>query len=267
MTFYPAVDDGIDTIAPYRRRVGHEVELAGQAEPFRDKLYEAGLAPRPPEPYDSYYRGLHPAGCHCTESNDYPLHAMFDSSSTGGEYTIGGNGGVLYGSDRYLEAVDTVCRLVAETPEVNINYQVGSHIHVDNTGATELGVHNLVHLNYSRVEDDILLLARCEFPRFRANGHVPTRLSDQPTDLTSARWNGGSTITSGRRGTRTFEFRVWNATVNPLTLSTNAAVCVALVERSVAGDEADGRSLLDFVGDHVPPHCAEDIERRLASAS
>lgn len=266
MTFYPAVDDDVTTDAPYRRRVGHEIELSGSAT-FRDKLYDLGVSS---PPVASRYRGFHNPGCQCDEADDFPIHPLYDSSSSGGEYTIGGKRGVLYGSDPYYEAIDLLCGLVNEDNSgVYVDLRVGSHIHVSNVGVDGTDTHNLMHDNYERVQDDILLLARCEFDQWRSNGHVQSRLpraTDTRWDNPSRR-SGGTVISDSRRGRPTYEFRVWNATVTPQTLHTNAAVSIALVETAIAGIRAESPSLLDLVGDHVPGACAEDVERRLARFS
>ena len=265
--FYAGESSRATTKAPAARRVGHEVELhSGSARNFTEMLRAAELIP---ETYPSGYHAgslLHPASCRCAASDYYPIHAQHDSSSRGGEYVLGGTCGVLYGSNAYYQAINLICDR-AKAAGMGVAYEVGSHVHPSNEGVDRLS-HNRLFANYLAIEDDLLRLAVGEMDRFRANGHVAGRLRldvRNPLTATHRVQPYGSTIIVGRGGKSTYEFRIWNASLEPQTLATNAGVCVAMVEAAIAGTVAEpGDSLVSVLSPWLTDEVIADAERRIA---
>jgi hypothetical protein len=264
--FYAGEGSRATTKAPAARRVGHEVELhSGNALAFTNALREAELIPEP-HPHRGTGSLLHPASCRCAASDYYPIHAQYDSSSRGGEYVLGGTCGVLYGSNAYYQAINLICDR-AKAAGMGVAYEVGSHVHTSNEGVDRLS-HNRLFANYLTIEDDLLRLAVGEMDRFRANGHVAGRLRldvRNPLAATHRVQPYGSTIIVGRGGKSTYEFRIWNASLEPQTLATNAGVCVAMVEAAIAGVVAEpGDGLVSVLSPWLTDEVIADAERRIA---
>lgn len=174
MSFYPAIDDGVPTTAPFRRRVGHEVEISSSSLPddpyaFARYLWDNGYG-TPALNNGSYTRGLHGYHCRCDAANKFAVHTTYDGTAGGGEHIIGGTKGVLFGSPAYMEAIGIVAEAAAATGGRGEN-GTGGHIHVSTKG---LGKVKTVHLfrNLSVLWGQILELASGSWDEVRSNGNM-----------------------------------------------------------------------------------------------
>lgn len=133
--FYPRDDEGVTTTAPYRRRVGQEIELAHNPETndtqgFTLYLWENDLGTPPaggvvPSPWP--LEGLHPAHCICDDAHRWPVHTTRETP--GGEHVIGGPEGVLFASPAYMDAITAVAEAAAESG-IRGDQSTGGHTHV-----------------------------------------------------------------------------------------------------------------------------------------
>lgn len=261
--FYPSNDEGINTDAPTRRRVGHELEFqnAQGGAPYEEVtiLQMDGVATpqqRPGHRITIEYNGdgtprtevpasIHSYRCRCNEQDNYPLHPTVDA---GCEWIIGGSSGVLYGSDRYYEAVDILCRYSRLHKFGPFLGSAGGHVHVGAVGSDNF--HRVIDA-YNHFWDDMLLLTRGDLSRVR----------DYQNHYNNAE------MLIRRKTYGTFEFRQWNGSRVPETIHLSAAVSIGIVE--AANDEnppGDFANVLEWIAPYLTPTMQEAVEKRLSPA-
>lgn len=172
MTFYPDTDEGVPTTAPFRRRVGHEVEINNcgprSDRAFVDYLWERGYGT--PRLLHGYGNGLHGYHCRCVKAQQFAIHTTYDGTAPGGEHIIGGKKGVLFGSPAYMEAIGIIAEAADVTGGQGTN-GTGGHIHVSMQG---VGKAKAIHLfrNLTVLWGQILELASGPWDEVRRNGNM-----------------------------------------------------------------------------------------------
>lgn len=266
-----------DTIAPYKRTVGLELEFDSGAEVV-DWFHENGHCGS-----DS----LHDYQCRCDDAFVYPIHPTSDTTAGGGEYIIGGLNGVLYGSPNFYEATRIASEGFQEY-HTGCSSRVGMHTHV---GIDDLGdvKRRLLVRNYCAFQEDFQVFAAASFRKVRSNGCTSPRLN--LTGLVNGWWevesyraadfewsttawdevwekspeelsfNLPSRPTFDVRRT-TVEFRIWNSTRLQWRMILAAGLSSAFVEAAsrekVApppdyNTHAAPMPLEDFLGDLLTP--------------
>lgn len=285
---YPDSDDGIETTAPFRRRVGHEVEIDDD-HTFMHYLWEHGLG-TPPQP--NYYgegEHPHPKGCSCDDARLYLLHTTDDCSAPGHEHLIGGPDGVLYASPTYMEAIAAVAFVAEETGSTGSN-RTGGHIHVSKDGMEMSHVFRTLR-NAALLWDQLLELAAGRWDEVRDNTHMRAKgfhvqmlqpssydshgysrtldpVDCDADDVTNLSYIRGAPFIIGRDGKDTVEWRIWNTMTSKWRLYTTAGVAAAMMEAGLEGREAEqGQDLLDFLDGLVTPDLIALVERQRAILS
>lgn len=284
--FYPSDDDGVETFVPFRRRVGHEVEIADSGQ-FQNFLWESGLGTPPIS--DSYgHTRCHRKGCSCPEAQEYAIHTVNDSSASGNEHHIGGCRGVLYGSPAYLEAVDAIALAAKETGSRG-SERTGGHIHVSKAGMVPgeiwLALHN-AHVLWPQIME----LAGGQWSAVRSNGDMRadewdlpeakgratpgsyySRIIDKPLqnlDDIIDDWPycvGHYVFMIGRGGKDTVEWRLWNTMVSKWRLLMAGGVSAALMEAASERRIAEeGQDLLDHLDGLFTPDLTLLVQRQRA---
>lgn len=249
MTFYPASDGGVKTVAPIRRRVGHEIELEGDSD-LLFFLTENGLAPPHPdaesmEESEYPYEGtdfLHGAHCRQCKANDFPIHAVEDGTASAGEFHIGGTIGVLYGSDRYYEAIDVLCKAARENHATAESDEVGGHVHVSASRPTAPRIIDFIHT----YEEELEALAIGDLSYIRDNENM-----EGVTAYNGYRWS--------RRGS-TFEFRFWNSSLDPAKIDMSGGISAAIVEAA-----ARGRKPAPTLMELIDPYITDQVRKTAAA--
>lgn len=230
------------TVAPYFRTVGQEAEFSS-GDRLAELLKERRLSPQT--------RAVHGAHCKCSDANDYPIHSVEDSSARGGEYHIGGNRGVLFGSPTYATATHLLAEAATEVG-CGLGTTVGFHTHVglaDARTGVEITKPQKIELlrAYLCFEDEIHSLAAGPESKPRNNPHVQAnfpqssylgaRFWSTPAEslAESFRWPGKSTCLNLVSHHGTIEFRVWNATKAQWRMHLAAGISTALVEAAAQG--------------------------------
>lgn len=286
---YPDHDGGIETTAPFRRRVGHEVEIDDD-HTFMRYLWDSGLGTPAIEDYygnDS----PHPKGCDCDDAREYLLHTTDDCSAPGHEHLIGGPDGVLYASPTYMEAIAAVAEVAEITGSTGSN-RTGGHIHVSKEGMEISDVFRTLR-NAATLWDQLLALAAGPWDEVRDNQHMRAksfhvqklqpkgesygswgervRLDPEdcnPEDVQEIDYIQGAPFIVGRDGKDTVEWRIWNTMTSKWRLYTTAGVAAAMMEAGLEGREAEhGQDLLDFLDGLVTPDLIALVERQRAILS
>jgi len=298
---YPRNDDGVTTTARFRRRVGHEIEIADDGE-FARALWDLGAGtPRfDAEDREGYWWceedncwyddndnpvdvfGLHSYQCDCDMADQYLVHTTSDCTAPGGEHIIGGLSGVLYGSPIYMEALDAVAQAAKTSGSHGAN-NTGGHIHVSTEDARpgDLLVlcRNVLNL-WSQLEtlaegafDGGVRSNDCMNGVFTASAVNYDAEYDPDTDDL---WNvdpdkvhevhtssSAIRVSSGAR--ETVEFRLWNTMVSKWRLYMAAGVSAALVEAAIARRETTpSMDLLDHLDGLLTPDVVMLVERQRA---
>ncbi len=248
--FYPPTDELVRTDAPVRRRVGHELEFHssnGESYPVDAMrvLQMDGVATPPLVNVVNDARdGIHQYRCRCSLRDDYPLHPTSDATV---EWIIGGSRGVMFGSDRYYEAVDILCRY-AHLHDFGPfdTFGPGGHVHVS-TSDPQVTLRRVVG-GYRRFGSEITRLARGDLTAVR-----PYQNGVDYTGLVRAKPYG------------TIEFRQWNGSRIPETIHVSAAVSVGIIE-AVEADRQPNEytSLLDWISPYLNTRMQTAVEARLA---
>lgn len=284
---YPESDEGIETTAPFRRRVGHEVEIDDD-HTFMHYLWDSGIGtPGRPNYYDEGTHP-HPKGCDCDDARLYLLHTTDDCSAPGHEHLIGGPDGVLYGSPTYMDAIAAVAE-VAEATGSTGSSSTGGHIHVSKKGMEMSHVFRTLR-NAAILWDQLLDLAAGRWDEVRDNQHMHAKNFHIQKLQPSTSWqNGGRTLDPidcdaddvenigyiqgapfiiGRDGKDTVEWRIWNTMTSRWRLYTTAGVAAAMMEAGLERREAEhGQDLLDFLDGLVTPDLIALVERQRAILS
>lgn len=270
MTFYPASDDGVTTIAPIRRRVGHEIDAQNRDQSLPgaalQEMVDNGIATPPLPPVNGRCSCgcgmtaenpgalLHPYRCRCDHRDNHPIHPTSDN---GAEFIIGGSKGVLYGSDRYLEAVDVFCRMADQHGfGPNLLFASGGHTHVEMllNGPERSQAHRILTEGAEACKIQFLQLARGNQPKVR--GYQRNAASDFVRSAAFRVKEYG-----------TVEFRLWNGSVDPTTISLSAAVSAAMMETAELGRTNTGTDILDWIGEFLTDDMANEVDSRLAIAT
>ena len=284
---YPESDDGIETTAPFRRRVGHEVEIDDD-HTFMHYLWESGIGT--PAKEDYYGNDVpHPKGCDCEDARLYLLHTTDDCSAPGHEHLIGGPDGVLYGSPTYMEAIAAVADAAEATGSTG-STRTGGHIHVSKDGMEISHVFRTLR-NAAILWDQLLALAAGRWDEVRDNQHMRAKQFHiqklRPTTRDHRGWVcdldpvtcdadevqeiayiNGAPFIIGRDGKDTVEWRLWNTMTSRWRLYTTAGVAAAMMEAGLEGREAErGQDLLDFLDGLVTPDLIALVERQRAILS
>lgn len=243
--FYTETPLEDDTIAPYKRTVGLEIELASGADATR-WLHERGYAPS---------NRLHDYQCNCREAIGYPIHPTSDCTAPGGEYLIGGPCGVLYGSARFFKAT-AIAEEAFIASRAECDDRVGMHTHV---GVNDLSDESkkILLRNYLAMQEEFQWLAAGSFDRVRNNGCTSARINvkhalsqswnyhprtqptrqewdefwgQKPQDWAVNNWPGRPTFNFQTRSRKTVEFRLWNSSRVQWRMILAAGVSSAFVE-------------------------------------
>lgn len=245
--FYAPITDEVSTDAPYRRTVGHEFEYASGTD-LAQVLADNGHAPPGGR--------LHGYGCNCEESDDFAVHPTSDCTAAGGEYLIGGNHGVLFGSPQYYLATKALAD-AAMVVRPTVDTRVGGHTHVGSDDLNEPEKWRLVR-NYIAVQDELSVIMAAGLATARSNGHAEPKLSERyfdngvdgfwtlPADQLSERMRhlgrylpSRPTLCFGTSTGHTVEFRGWNSTRAQWRMIVAANVSSGMVEAAKRGVEAD----------------------------
>lgn len=248
--FYPPTDELVRTDAPVRRRVGHELEFHhadGSSYPVAAMrvLQMDGVATPPlTDTVNSDHDAIHPYRCRCTYRDDYPLHPTSDATV---EWIIGGSSGVLFGSDRYYEAVDILCRYAHLHRFGPFDtFGPGGHVHVSTNNPST--TYQAVVSGYTRFFQEMTRLARGDLARVRPY----------------QRDQGASTLLRPK-DYGTIEFRHWNGSRNPETIHVSAAVSVGIIEAVEANrSPSEYASLLDWISPYLNTRMQTAVEARLS---
>lgn len=231
-----------DSIAPYKRTVGMEVEFSsGSAVGW---FYQNNYAP------DDH---LHGYGCNCNRRANFPIHPTQDCTAPGGEYIIGGPCGVLYGSDRFYKATAIAEKGFIEG-RCTSDDRVGMHTHVGNT--LSIPQQRILLRNYLAMQEDFQVFASgaapcvrnndCTSPRLPLHDYLQTgrtyirNLSDVSTSTWNEFWASdprnwnvnlpGRPTLNFQTGKGTIEFRVWNSSRVQWRMVLAAGISSAFVE-------------------------------------
>lgn len=321
MSFYPtlAEDASIEVTAPYKRRVGHEVEIEDYGQ-FCEAARRLGLGTptrdgqsanihracdcydcREADEGDEWTEGLHPYRCRCDLAQEFPIHTTYDDTAEGGEHIIGGTKGVLFASPAYMEAIDAVAKVAAESGSGGSS-ETGGHIHVSANGLTFPRSVKLFR-NLTVVWNELSELAQGPWDEVRCNGCMEPpdtanyplanisrsapgqyrygSYGEPPLDLWSDadveaaqglqvpnsafRFHRSRTARTPDRPT--IEFRLWNTTTSKWRLYMSAGVSSALVEAAVRGRELarDGSgSILEHLDGLLAPDVVALVQRQQA---
>lgn len=245
--FYSATPLNDDTIAPYKRTVGLEIEVSSGAT-AASWLHSRGYAPS---------NRLHDYQCSCRESIDYPVHPTSDCTAPGGEYLIGGPKGVLYGSPRFFKAT-SIAEQALLAARAETSDSVGMHTHVGMDGL-EVSQRRILLRNYLAMQEEFQWLAAGAAGAVRNNGCTSSRINMDRLKI--QRWDNYTTSSermdraewdefwashprdwavnqfparptfnfqTGSKGT--VEFRIWNSTTVQWRMVLAAGVSSAFVE-------------------------------------
>ena len=188
MSFYPDTDEGVPTTAPFRRRVGHEVEINNCGHngdrAFVEYLWDQGYGTPRLQGY-GYGNGLHGYHCRCRHANNYPIHTTYDGTAPGGEHIVGGTKGVLFGSPAYMEAIGIIAEAADATGGQGTN-GTGGHIHVSMQGVGKVKAVNLWR-NLGVLWGQLRELASGPWDEVRSNGNMhPPQPGDDLARITIA---------------------------------------------------------------------------------
>jgi hypothetical protein len=260
---YPPDVFDVDTDAPYKRTVGHEVELDSGSE-VTQILYDKGLT------QDDH---LHDYHCRC--GTRYAIHCTEDGTAPGGEHLIGGPNGVVFGSQLYLDII-TAFSDAAIDVGCTTSDGVGMHTHVGIGDLSDMQKRLLVR-NYLALQSDILDLASGRDRNVRNNGNTSAELPDRyyitsTDDWTKdihelAHWSlPGRPTLNFHTGHSTVEFRVWNSSVVAWRMYLAGGISTALTQASLDGHVAGApgdNSLFDFLYDYMTSDLRVLVQRQL----
>lgn len=281
---------------PYRRRVGHEVEISRGGSSFMRLGQERGyLAPSRTRRTDrsmSYFyerdhaTGLHGYHCRCTAAQRYPIHPTYDATAAGGEHIIGGRNGVLFSSPAYMKAISALAELCRDAPAYGSG-STGGHTHVSTKGLT-MGKALALFRNLEVVWDEFRLLAQGPWDELRSNPcmRAPSRgplvdvwgfdleLLDlwdcRPGEVRELEVPNNAFRYRKRhngRNRKTIEFRIWNTATSKWRLYLAGGVSSALVEAAVQGRtlERDSNvSLVEHLDGLLTPDLVALVDRQKA---
>lgn len=274
--YYPDPESDA-TVAPWYRTVGHEAEYATKPE-LANVLLENHLSPPG--------RTIHAPHCQCVDADNYPLHSVDDSSAHGGEYHIGGNRGVLFGSPAYMNAVRLLSKHTNELGSA-VTRAVGFHTHVGTKDArtgVDLTPEQKVELLriYLTYETQIHTISCGAFSSPRDNHHTPKFLSKRElfyggnseewfwkTDASivarAIQWPGKATLNM-RTGHGTIEFRIWNATRSAWRMYLAGGISCAIVEAAAQNrtvGENPPATLVQFLHGLLTPDLVLLVNRQI----
>jgi hypothetical protein len=260
---YPPDPFSVDTEAPYKRTLGHEVEYDSGVE-IVGNLYAKGLC-------DS--TSIH--GYHCGCGSSWAIHCTEDGTAPGGEHVIGGPNGVVFGSQLYLDIITAFSDAAIEVG-CGVSDDVGMHTHVGISDLTNAQRCNLLR-NYLALQDDIVNLASMADAEVRSNGNTSPRVNENHYIQDRSDWTKdifalehwalpGRPTLNFHTGRPTVEFRVWNSTKSAWRMYLAGGVSTALVQASfdghVAGAPGDV-SLFDFLYDYMTADLRVLVQRQM----
>lgn len=300
MSFYPAAQfDPITRVTvPYRRRVGHEVELSRGGKTFMRLGAERGFLPPIPqedpnryryswEESDDFARGLHGYRCRCRQAQRYPIHPTYDATASSGEHIIGGRSGVLFASTAYMKAIAALAELCRDAPAYGSG-GTGGHTHVSTKGLTMANALTLFR-NLEVVWAELRVLAQGPWDELRSNGCMSAPLTGKLTNIWTndhelvSVWDARpsevwkleaansafrySKTAGSRKPRKTVEFRIWNTSTSKWRLYLAGGVSSALVEAAVQGralPQGSKQTIVEHLDGLLTPDLVALVERQKA---